>query len=326
MMAGRWQFLFILFICLFTIPEKTSAQKIKKEDYFFIDALVQKAGPMKGFGLQYIVDSITKECKTELQMTRAFYYWQTHFVPFDRRRKTQKKSKDDASSALMERKAASHGLALMFQAMCALKKIDCSLVAGTIRYRLKDIGQFDPDEIHYWNIVTINNTQYLIDVSLGIGSFDEKGKHMIPSYTDAWWLCNRKLFASSHFPEHPKQQLLEVPINKKEFSHGPIVWPGAIVAGLIPSRSSKGIIRAKQGDSTNMLFNFAGQLNVRSVEMSIDDASRIPLNYDFDEFGLSLKLEHPKAGKHKIALYFNNSLAFVYVSEVRKNLALKKQQ
>jgi len=34
---------------------------------------------------------------------------------------------------------------LMFQAMCALKKIDCSLVAGTIRYRLKDIGQFDPD-------------------------------------------------------------------------------------------------------------------------------------------------------------------------------------
>jgi len=174
--------------------------------------------------------------------------------------------------------------------------------------------------------VTINNTQYLIDVSLGIGSFDEKGKHMIPSYTDAWWLCNRKLFASSHFPEHPKQQLLEVPINKKEFSQGPIVWPGAIVAGLIPSRSSKGIIRAKQGDSTNMLFNFAGKLNVRSVEMSMDDASRIPLNYDFDEFGLSLKLEHPKAGKYKIALYFNNSLAFVYVSEVRKNLALKKKQ
>lgn len=325
-MAYRWRFLFLLWACLFFKTEKTTAQKIKKEDYFFIDALVQKAGAMDGFGLQYIVDSITKGCKTELQMTRAFYYWQTHFVHFDRKKKTQKTSNDNASSALMERKAASLGFALMFKAMCDLKKIDCSLVSGVLRYRLKDIGQFDPEEIHYWNILNINNTQYLIDPTLGLGNFDEKGKHIINAYTDAWWLCNRKLFATSHFPEDAKQQLLEVSISKKEFSNGPLVFPGAIVAGLIPSRSIKGKLKEKQGDSTSLFFNFAGKLNVRSVAISIDDESKIPLSYDFDEFGLSLKIPQTKAGKHKIALYFNNSLSFVFICEVRKNLALKKQK
>lgn len=325
-MAFCLRFIISAFLLVLVTIENSTAQKIKKEDYFFIDAVVQKAGAMKGFGLQFIVDSITKECTTELEMTRAFYYWQTHFVQFDHRRKNTKKSTDNASTALMERKAASLGFAQMFKAMCGLKKMECTVVKGFVRYRIRDIGNFDPDEIHYWNIVNIKNTQYLIDATMGIGSFDEKGKNIIPSYTDAWWLCNRKLFATSHFPENPTQQLLEIPISKKEFSNAPIVLPGAIIAGLLPSRTTKGIIKSKQGDTTNLLFNFAGKLNIRSVEMSINDESRIPLSYDFDEFGLSLKIPHPKADKHEIALYFNNSLSFVFISEVRKNIALKKQK
>lgn len=322
-MAFCLRFIISAFLLLLATIENSNAQKIKKEDYFFIDAKVQKAGAIKGFGLQYIVDSITKECNTELEITRAFYYWQTQFVQFDHRRKKQKKNTDNASNALMERKAASQGFAQMFKAMCDLKKIECTVVRGVLRYRAKDIGHFDPDEIHYWNIISIKNTQYLIDATLGIGSFDEKGKNIIPSYTDAWWLCNRKLFAASHFPENPTQQLLEIPISKKEFSNAPIVLPGAIVAGLLPSRATKGIIKSKQGDTTNLLFNFAGKLNIRSVEMSIDDDKKIPLFFDFDAYGLSIKLPHPLAGNHRVALYFNNSFSFLYLSNVRKSAMLK---
>lgn len=311
-------FWFNLTLSIILFQVNVSAQKIKKEDYFPIDAFVQKAGPMKGFGLQYIVDSISKECATELQMTRAFYYWQTHFLSFDFKRKKHPDYKDDASTALMERKAASLGFARMFASMCALKKIDCKIIKGVLRYRIKDINQFDKDELHYWNIVSINNTQYLIDVSLGMGNFDEKGKHLYKQFTDAWWLSNRKLFASTHFPDDKSNQLLEVPITKNEFAQGPIVAASAIVLGILPSKSAKGIIKGVAGDSTILKFNFVGKLNVRSLEAVLDNEQRINLNYDFDEFGFYITVPNGKEGEHILKIFCNNSLVFAFKTDMRK--------
>lgn len=315
--------LLVLVLC-FSLSSKSNAQKIRKEDYFFVDSLAQKAGQMKGFGLQYIVDSLTAYCKTELQITRAFYFWQTHFVAFDlKRKKHPGKFQDNASSALMERKASSEGFAQMFKAMCDLKKIECSVVKGVLRYRNEDIGHFDEQKVHYWNVISINNTSYLIDVSQGIGRFE--GKYFIKEFTDAWWLCNRKLFAVSHFPDDSKMQLLELPITKKEFSQSPLVLPGAIIAGLLPGKSLKGILRGLADDSMQLKFNLAGKLNILSMQISFDNDARIPLAYDFDEFGFYLKIPNGKVGKHKATIYCNNAPAFIFKTEMRRNNKKPKQ-
>lgn len=315
--------LLVLVTC-FGVFSKSNAQKIRKEDYFFVDSLAQKAGSMEGFSLQYIVDSLSEYCKTELQITRAFYFWQTHFVAFDlKRKKHPDKFQDNASSALMERKASSEGYAQLFKAMCDLAKIDCQVVKGVLRYRIEDIGHFDEEKIHYWNVISIENTNYLIDVSLGIGRFEEK--HFVKEFTDAWWLCNRKLFAVSHFPDDKAMQLLEVPITKKEFSQSPLVLPGAIIAGLLPGKSVKGVLRGVAGDSMQLKFNLAGKLNILSIQLSFDNAARIPLTYDFDEFGFYLKIPNGKEGKHRATIYCNNAPAFIFRTEMRRNNKKPKQ-
>ncbi|MES2479402.1 MAG: transglutaminase domain-containing protein [Bacteroidota bacterium] len=317
-MLSYYRNLLLLGFLCFNYSGNCIAQKIRKEDYFFIDGLVQKAGSMKGYSLQYIVDSISKDCKTELQITRAFYYWQTHFVDFDLKRKRHPgKLQDNTSSALMERRASSEGYARMFKAMCDLKKIDCNVVKGVLRYRINDIGHFDKDEIHFWNVVSINNTSFLIDVSLGVGYFS--GKDFIHEFTDAWWLCNRKLFAASHFPDDHAMQLLETPITKTEFSQSPLVLPGAIVAGLIPSKAVKGVLRGAAEDSTQIKFNLAGKLNIISMQISFDDTKRTPIAYDFDEFGFYITVPNGKEGKHSASIYCNNSLAFIFKTEMRRN-------
>jgi hypothetical protein len=308
----------LFFISFELVSYNSLGQKIKKEDYFFVDGLAQKAGPMKGFSLQFIVDSITKECKTELQMTRAFYYWQSHFLSFDAKRKRRNDFAENASTALMERKAASLGFAKMFKAMCDLKNIECKVVKGVIRYRPEDIGNFDKGEVHFWNIVSINNTNYLVDVTLGMGNFDAKGKHIVPQFTDAWWLTNRLLFSYVHFPEEPINQLIELPLTKKEFSNAPIVFSTAIVTGLIPGRSLKGVIKGKEFDSSTLKFSFASSLRVTGSELSYDGGQRISIPFDFDEFGFNITLANGDFGKHLLTLYFNNGKAFLFKLDIKK--------
>ncbi len=316
-----FRFVFVLVVCL---GFAANAQKIKKEDYFFIDRLVQEAGPMKGYSLSYIVDSITKDCKTELQATRAFYRWEALFVAFDTRRfRHPGNAADHASTALMERKAAGEGFARLFKAMCDLKKIDCVVVKGLLRRKLSDIGKMEEEAVHYWNVVTINNTSYLIDASLSGGQPDEKGKHFNKEYTDAWWLCNRKLFACTHLPDDKSLQLMEVPLTKSEFAQGPIVLPGAIVAGLVPTKTVKGLLRGVADSSTNMKFNFAGSLDLSSVQVSFDEGKRLDVPFDFDEFGIYIKLPNGPAGKHVADVYIKNKPAFRFRSEMRP--ALKKR-
>lgn len=307
--------------CLYSLQGFT--QKIRKEDYLFIDKLVQDYGPMKGSSMQYIVDSITRDCKTELQATRAFYRFMFLYMSFDLKRQHHPgKYPDNASSALMERKAGSAGLAAMFKAMCDLKKIECRIVRGVLRYRVKDIGSFDPEAIHYWNIVSINNTQYLIDPSLACGYFEER--KFIREYSDAWWLTNRKLFACTHFPDDKKMQLLELPLSKTEYTQAPLAGAAAIVAGLVPTQTVKGTIRGSADSITKMKFTIAGHLDILNVQASFDGAPPIPVVFDLDQFGIYLFVPNGPAGKHTARIFIKDKPAFVFRTDIRKGLKKKE--
>lgn len=304
-------------LCLQSIH--SAAQKIRKEDYLYIDKLVQDYGPLKGSSMQYIVDSITRDCKTELQATRAFYRFLFLYVSFDLKRQYQPgKFPDNASSALMERKVGSAGFSAMFKAMCDLKKIECRVVRGVLRYRVKDIGRFDPESIHYWNIVTINHTQFFIDPALGQGYFEER--KFIREYTDAWWLTNRKLFSCTHFPDDKAMQLLEVPVTKTEFVQAPLAAAGAIVAGLVPTKTIKGTIRGSEDSVTKMKFTIAGHLDILNVQASFDGAPPVPVPFDLDQFGIYLFVPNGPAGKHTATIFIKNKLAFVFRTDIRKGL------
>ena len=220
----------LLLVLLCSIGLLARAEKEKKEDYFDIDIMAQKLGPMKDMRLETIVDSLKAGCTTELETLRALYAWEAHFVTFDcKAQRNPDKNSGSATVALMTRKTNAEGYANLFKAMCDIAGIKCNVVAGVYRRGTNAIGDFEAAERQYWNVAELKGTQYLVDACLGAGYTDEKIKTFTTEYTDAWWLSTRTLFALTHFPDSAQYQLLQVPVTKQEFASAPLVSPGAIV-------------------------------------------------------------------------------------------------
>lgn len=316
-------------VFVWTNISATYAQKIKREDYFAIDTFVQRCGPMEGMRLGFITDSITRQCHTELEMTRAFYRWETLFVEFDTRRVRRPGNfPDNAASALNERKAASEGYARMFKAMCDLKSISCEVVHGLIRRDERDIGELNTEAWHYWNIITINNTRFVVDVSLGVGEMDRKRKFFYRKYTDAWWLSNRKIFLLSHFPDRPEMQLQNIPIKKQQFSKGPIASTGALTSGLMAN--GDGTLKGIEDSALILKHTFSSKVSLPGVYVSYDDEPRKEAVFDLDNYGVYLTLRFPKAGEYLIKVYVSTaddvsgSLAYTYKAQVKKRKGKKR--
>lgn len=304
----------LLFLLL--LSQWAHAGKIRKEEYIFLDNMVTKAGKMEGYSLQFITDSITASCTDELQMTRAFYRWCFVNLEFDRKRlRHPDRYPDNATSALMERKAAAPGYAAIFKAMCDLKHIECRIVRGWLRLHREDIGHLNRDAVHYWNIVRIHNTDYLVDPSLAGGIWDYKRKFLDKTWTDAWWLTNRRLFSFTHFPDKPTDQLMEIPIKLNDFKNAPIPTALAIVIGLMP-RDRNGSLKVFADSSLRLLFQFAGALSVGEISASFDNSPRESVYSDINELGCYFDISFRKEGEGYLEIYAGNELAFIYRAKV----------
>ncbi|WP_344823357.1 transglutaminase domain-containing protein [Rurimicrobium arvi] len=314
---------FVMFLVLFTCS-RAHAGKLRKEEFQFLDSLVTKAGPMKGYSLRFIVDSITASCKDELQMTRAFYRWCFLYLELDLHRMKHPKNKpDNASSALMERKASPKGFADLFKAMCELKHISCRTVRGLIRLHEEDIGELDKEAIHYWSVIRVDHTDYVVDPSLCGGIWNNKMRFIDRQWTDAWWLTNRRLFAFTHFPDKPEDQLLEVPLKQIEFKNAPIPTATAIAIGLAPM-SKSGMLKGYADSSMELQFLFAGPVRVPQMTISWDNHPQILVGADIDENGYYIGIPFSKPGDHVCYIYANSSLAFIYKAKVARGRKVRE--
>lgn len=315
------------FFCLLALllSIHTRGEKLKKEDFLFIDKLVSDAGSMKESSLQYITDSITRQLKDELQMTRAFYRWCFVNMEFDLKRlRHPDKLPDNASSALMERKAASRGYASIFKAMCDLKHIECRIVRGLLRLHREDIGRLNREAVHYWNIVRINHTDYVIDPSLGGGIWNYKQRFIDRVWTDAWWLTNRRLFSFTHFPDKPADQLMEIPLKQIEFRNAPIPTATAVRIGLMP-RDRKGSLKGYADSFLQLEFQFAGAVSVAELSASFDGAPKEPIESDIDELGCYFTIPFRKDGEGYLEIYAGNDLAFIYNAKIAASRRKKQK-
>lgn len=313
----------LLLLCSWNIMT-AGAQELRREDFQIIDTYAGELGAMEDLNLGTIVAALGKKCTAEqqltreLQLTRAFYYWLTHQVSFDCKAfHHPRQHPASASSALMQRKATSEGYAHLFKAMCDLVHINCEVVSGVYRRRLEDIGRFDPESRHYWNIIQIENTKFQIDASLGSGETDEQVKRFTPKYTDAWWLANRLCFTLTHFPDDNTRQLLEIPLTKQEVSQAPLVHARAMVTGVIPVKSLKGILRGREDTSVQVKCNPQRPDMIRSIQLSFDKGPLEKTAFHIDEFGLWITLPYGPEGSHRLEVYVNGDVAFTFRTESR---------
>lgn len=149
---------------------------------------------------------------------------------------------------LKTKKAICSGYSQLFQSVMNELNIPSRVVTGNAKADIEDIGR-GLSSNHAWNIVSINNKEYLIDATWGAGSWN--GKFI--KERDYFYFCSPpELLALSHYPDNPKDALLSTRISKREFSYSPKYYSSLIEVVTI-KKPRNGMLERK---INKLVYNF----------------------------------------------------------------------
>jgi transglutaminase/protease-like cytokinesis protein 3 len=258
----------ILFLLLFSfLSTFCDAQDYKK-----VDAVV--LGYPKNFSsTQKLAQRIATDFTNDFEKVRAAYTWIANNVvydptefnidnePFKYSTKAEleillKKSEAALSSrVLSKKKAVCQGYSTLFKAICNELNIPSRLVTGKGKTIINDIGKKHYSD-HAWNIVTLGNKEYLIDVTWGAGTYSNRFEKKL-NYV--YFLSSPYLFIKDHYPDLYADALLKEKIGQQEFSNGPIYYNYDFKL-LEPTN---GILKKATGGK--MKFRFAAPKEVMNI-------------------------------------------------------------
>eukprot|EP00762_Andalucia_godoyi_P003298 ANDGO_06563.mRNA.1 hypothetical protein len=169
-----------------------------------------------------------------LLIIRCFYRWITDRISYDCEAFLQKefRSSSTPSGVFKTRKAVCAGYATLFEKMCQIVGIACSIVVGFASVFGVPRSPGKPN--HAWNVVEVNGKWYLLDCCWGAGYATSLGKdmHFVKRFTEFYWLSKPELLISSHFPCESRWQLLDRLVSAEEFEAMVDLFPPAIDVGL----------------------------------------------------------------------------------------------
>jgi len=141
------------------------------------------------------------------------YKWITQNIIYDC--KGDEKS-EYASNVFNTGMGISSGIADLFKTMANLLHIETNSINGIVKYQKNDINNLMQEIDYVWNSILINDTYYLVDVSMGSGTCNINTFQK--TYSDFYFGTNPEFFIYSHFPEDTKWQLLSNKITYSQFS------------------------------------------------------------------------------------------------------------
>jgi hypothetical protein len=131
----------------------------------------------------------------------------------------------DYASVVKSRLAVCEGYSNLFQKLCDEMAVPCDVVHGYARGVGSSpfINETPSDSNHAWNVVNIEGAWYLIDCTWDAGNL--RGSGFQADYCTDYLFIKPEYFIYNHFPEDPRQQLLENPVSPAEFSRLPFYRP-----------------------------------------------------------------------------------------------------
>ncbi len=299
---------------------KASAQTIDRNSFRSTDSLVGALGPMRDSTLAAIVKALTGKAANEAQKVRAIYMWVAKNIAYDcARRSHPERVNNTASYVLKSRIATSEGFAGMVSEMCRMCYLRCETVRGVARWEPHQIGDPGNELPAAWNVVQIGVRKYVIDAGAGAG--DCEGKTFSPGLTDAWFLTQRRLFVLNHFPADKKMQLLDTPVERRAFFNAPVVYKLAPVMGLYTQPGQRGLLKGREGDSVQVMFQLSGGQQAIGAGILADGVKQ---QAGFRQEGdmVAVTIHFPKSGSYPIYLLLdtdqsvNGGPAFGFMADV----------
>lgn len=132
--------------------------------------------------------------------------------------KKEKFSKKIAARVLQKGIAVCEGYSHLFKNVSQEMEIPCTVVDGGAKSDVQRIGaRFNPSE-HSWNLVTLNNKKYVLDVTWS-SSDSRDGK-----VRDYYFLTQPLQFMVSHYPNNDEDALCDISMSKEQFQNLPVYY------------------------------------------------------------------------------------------------------
>lgn len=208
----------MFFTCLLGISSVMTIFPQTKNDYTAIDHHARKAPPTVSTDLPKLVAYLTQTAANEGEKVRSFYAWMTYNIAYDMQayNKGRQRINQSNQDILRRGKAVCFGYAKLMQAMCEKAGIRCEVIVGYSKGALTSTPDLrNPD--HAWNAVQIDGQWHLMDVTWGSGVVYNGTSDFVREFQEEYFLTSPKAFIVNHLPADPMWQLLDCPIQAKQF-------------------------------------------------------------------------------------------------------------
>lgn len=192
------------------------------------------------------------------QKSKAFaiYRWITLNVNFDYKGyfglETPKAC--EAEDVLQNRVAGPEGYSKLFEALCNAAHVPTRTVRGVFKGYGYKIGEpiLDGQCRHAWNVIRVGGDWFICDCTFGAGRVGEDMMfHKLPNIER--FMVSAALAITDHYPDEEKWQLLDVPVNRKDFEEKAVPSAAAYRLGVRLDSHAKSYYNI---DSDNIVMSF----------------------------------------------------------------------
>ncbi|MDO5970228.1 transglutaminase domain-containing protein [Flavivirga aquimarina] len=267
----------VIIIIIITLTTISYGQNYKKADSIALSYPEKFSAPEK------LAKRISKDFQNDFEKIRALYTWIANNVVYDptesgkflyeysNKREYEKKDKKFnnklSNRVISKKKAVCQGYATLFKKVCDELNIKSKYVSGASKTKIKHIGNRYFSN-HAWNIVLIENKEYLIDVTWGAGTYSN---HFEKRLNYFYFLTDPKLFIKKHYPDYFENAALKEKIKKEDFLNAPLVYNYDYE--LIHPKTGT----IKKNESEKVKFIFSTEKKVSSVTYKLNKDS-YPIN------------------------------------------------
>jgi len=286
----------------YTLADKTAIEFPKKKKYKMVSDI---AGPL------------TENLKTEHEKFRAIFRWITENIEYNK----SAANAADADKVIRKNKAVCQGFSNLLKEMCESVKIPCEVVVGYTKTDVKDINRKLKKTDHAWNIVTLYNKKYLVDVTWATSKFNVNTRRFEKAFDEHYFLTPPDKFILDHLPENKKDQLLESPISKKKFSSTPLLYADYFHTGLGTIYPTSGKLKQKISRPFVFRFNYSGSVPIKEVTILLDYDKYFKkvklIKSSTENFSYEFEYTFEKEGKHDLTIFIDGKPVVEYLIKVK---------
>ena len=288
------QFVFLSFILFYSVS-------FGQNSYPKADSIAKNT-KYKG-DLNQLVTSLTDNLETDIDKTRAMYFWITENIEYDYKKfnkgkqvvKFKCKTKNDCQikkqkfenklieKVLRKKKGVCSGYSALFDRMCDIAKINCLNIEGFVKTKSSHVGSMGILD-HAWNAVIIDNQTYYLDLTWASGFCESKKnrklKNFIKRRNDFYWFTPPEKFSVDHFPKNP-DKILNFDLTKDQYKNQPYI-ENSIIPFLSIDTPKQGLLKVKSGDT--IVFKFKYSKNIDKIQIN-SNLKKNPKFYYADKNG-----------------------------------------